>query len=315
MSPLSTLNHLTPAELETEFTRCCGSGRWVLGMLQHWPYHSLTEMYAIASQLWWDLTPADWREAFSHHPKIGDVASLRQKFATTADLSAAEQSGVNPADEAVLHQLAEANQAYFAKFGYIFIVCATGKTAAQMLAILQSRLPNDPAAEIYVAAEEQRQITFLRLAKWLGEPAPVQRHIAMIILHRPDGSIACQLRDDKPHIASPNMWGMFGGGIEPGENPAEGMLREVEEELTVQIRPEKLRFWRTAYIQREGQARQYVLYSYEVTHELDQAVLQEGQRWAWLTPEQYLSGSHEGHETAPHVQLWVRWWRERQTTS
>ena len=111
------------------------------------------------------MTAADWREAFAHHPKIGDVESLRRKFASTSVWTAGEQSGVVGAEEAVLTALAEGNAAYEARFGYIFIVCATGKSAGEMLEILQTRLLSGPRTELRVAAEEQKKITRLRLEK------------------------------------------------------------------------------------------------------------------------------------------------------
>jgi 2-oxo-4-hydroxy-4-carboxy-5-ureidoimidazoline decarboxylase len=143
-----------------ELTRCCGASRWVAGMLAARPFASLEAVYEQAEAIWWALEPADWLEAFGHHPQIGDVAELRRKFAATADLAGAEQAGVTEADEAVIVALAEGNAAYLAKFHYIFIVCATGKSAAEMLAILHGRLPNDPDVELPIAAEQQRQITF-----------------------------------------------------------------------------------------------------------------------------------------------------------
>ena len=118
-----------------------------------------------AREAWADLTHTDWLEAFSHHPKIGDRASLARRFAATAHLSAQEQSGVDDASAEVLDELAAANRTYEAKFGYIFIVCATGKSAAEMLDLLRARLPNDTGTEIRIAAEEQAKITELRLRR------------------------------------------------------------------------------------------------------------------------------------------------------
>ena len=111
------------------------------------------------------MLPADWLEAFAAHPRIGDLDALRKKFASTANWCAGEQAGVAAADEAVLTALADGNRAYEARFGYIFIVCATGKSAAEMLAILTARLANDPEVELKVATAEQAKITRLRLEK------------------------------------------------------------------------------------------------------------------------------------------------------
>ena len=112
---------------------------------------------------WFGLTEADWLEAFSHHPQIGDRASLAARFPATHDLSAKEQAGVGRAGDEVLSALANANQAYLDRFGFIFIVCATGKTAEEMLQLLRDRLPHDRATELRIAAEEQAKITALRL--------------------------------------------------------------------------------------------------------------------------------------------------------
>jgi 2-oxo-4-hydroxy-4-carboxy-5-ureidoimidazoline decarboxylase len=145
--------------------RCCGSQRWVRRMLARRPFGDDERLQTIAREEWFALAPDDWREAFTHHPQIGDRASLRARFPETAHLSAAEQSGVGAASDAVLDALAEGNRAYYAKFGFIFIVCATGKTADEMLELLRARLANDPAVEIRNAAEEQAKITALRLRR------------------------------------------------------------------------------------------------------------------------------------------------------
>jgi 2-oxo-4-hydroxy-4-carboxy-5-ureidoimidazoline decarboxylase len=122
-------------------------------------------LFRAAEQAWWDLSRQDWLEAFAAHPKIGDLDALRAKFATTAAWAAGEQSGVAGAPEEVLCELAASNRLYEETFGYIFIVCATGKTAAEMLELLRQRLGNQPDAELAVAAAEQWKITRLRLEK------------------------------------------------------------------------------------------------------------------------------------------------------
>ncbi len=123
------------------------------------------ELMARAERDWDSLVEADYLEAFLAHPRIGDVDSLRQKYANTKAIASGEQSGVDAADEATLTRLAAANDEYFDKFGFIFIVCATGKTAKQMLEILESRLPNQRDVEVANAAAEQMKITKLRLEK------------------------------------------------------------------------------------------------------------------------------------------------------
>jgi 2-oxo-4-hydroxy-4-carboxy-5-ureidoimidazoline decarboxylase len=132
-------------------------------MLARRPFGSLENLLGVARTEWLALTPEDWREAFDHHPKIGDRESLRRRFPSTHQLSEREQAGVAGASEAVLDALSEGNRAYEARFGYIFIVCATGRSADEMLTMLRARLVNDPGTELRVAAEEQAKITALRL--------------------------------------------------------------------------------------------------------------------------------------------------------
>lgn len=134
-------------------------------MIERRPFGSEEAMLWAARNEWFALEPADWMEAFAAHPKIGDRDGLRSGSAGTRHLAAREQAGVDGAPEDVLSALAAGNAAYEKKFGYIFIVCATGLTAGQMLARLRDRLTNDPATELRVAAEEQAKITELRLKK------------------------------------------------------------------------------------------------------------------------------------------------------
>ena len=142
---------------------CCGASRWVERMLIRRPYGSRDAALSAASEEWFALSPDDWAEAFGHHPRIGDRDALRRKFAATRALSEREQSGVSAASEEVLAALLEGNREYEARFGYIFIVCATGRTADEMLALLRARLQNDPQTEIRIAAEEHAKICALRL--------------------------------------------------------------------------------------------------------------------------------------------------------
>lgn len=142
---------------------CCGAGPWVERMLVRRPFGSVEAALDAAREEWFALSADDWLEAFNHHPRIGDRDALRRKFAATRALSEREQSGVSGASEDVLAALLEGNREYEARFGYIFIVCATGKTAAEMLALLRARLPNDPQTEIRIAAEEHAKVCELRL--------------------------------------------------------------------------------------------------------------------------------------------------------
>ncbi len=140
---------------------------WVKMMMTHFPVDDLVELLENAEEVWFDLGEVEWKEAFEHHPKIGDVESLTKKFASTAQWASGEQSGVQTASAQTIEALAEGNQQYEEKFGYIFIVCATGKSAEEMLGMLQTRLRNTAAEEMKIAADEQNKITRLRLEKLL----------------------------------------------------------------------------------------------------------------------------------------------------
>ena len=170
-SGIARLNALPAAEAEAELLNCCGSTEWALRMAARRPFaadeNGLRELFAAADGIWQELSPEDWLEAFSHHPKIGGREAARPGSAQTQRWSEQEQSGARSAGEAVLQALAGANLEYEKKFGYIFIVCATGKTSEEMLAILKQHLQNDLDTELRIAGEEQRKITRLRLEKLL----------------------------------------------------------------------------------------------------------------------------------------------------
>ena len=135
------------------------------------PFSDGSQLTNRGAELWWSLDREDWLEAFSHHPRIGeDPEALRVRYANTASWSSGEQSGMAAASDEILQALAAGNRAYGERFGYVFLVCASGKSAAEMLAILQSRIDNEPSAELRIAAGEQAKITVLRLAK-LTDPS------------------------------------------------------------------------------------------------------------------------------------------------
>ncbi len=168
---LDQLNRLPLPEARAAFERCCGAAAWVEPMCFARPYADRAALWAAAARVADTLTDDDWRQAFAHHPRIGDAAALRERFAATAAWAGDEQRGANAATEATIQALASGNQEYERKFGYIFIVCATGKSADDMLGLLRERMANDPATEIGLAATEQRKITRLRLEKLLAETA------------------------------------------------------------------------------------------------------------------------------------------------
>ena len=153
------LNALSEERARGALGRCCGARHWVDGMLAARPFASDTELLAAAERVWWGLGRADWLEAFAAHPRIGARAEAMTDWARR------EQAGANGAAEATLAALAQGNRTYEKRFGHLFLICATGRTADEMLGALRARLTNDPATELRVAAEEQAKITRLRLDK------------------------------------------------------------------------------------------------------------------------------------------------------
>ena len=147
--------------------KCCGSSRWAEGVAACRPFRNVAELLEAADRVWRELSPEDWLEAFRSHPKIGERKAAAEVSEESHRWSEREQAGAREASAATLAALAEANKVYEEKFGFIFIVCAAGKSAAEMLTILDSRLNNERGAELRVAAEEQRRITRLRLQKLL----------------------------------------------------------------------------------------------------------------------------------------------------
>ncbi|SFD60838.1 2-oxo-4-hydroxy-4-carboxy-5-ureidoimidazoline decarboxylase [Chitinophaga sp. CF118] len=154
------LNELSLSALEEALSKCCGATAWVKKMLTIFPVKDEDSLLAAATRYWHECSPADWLEAFDHHPKIGGQ--------TTSKWAAQEQSSVAHTTPSVLQALATGNQLYQEKFGYIFIVCATGKPAEEMLSLLNERLTHTPSAEIKIAMEEQDKITRIRLKKLLA---------------------------------------------------------------------------------------------------------------------------------------------------
>lgn len=151
-------------ELRGNLIKCCGSTNWVNEMLEDFP-DTKDKLFDRAEKVWFELGEKDWLEAFTHHPKIGDLASLEKKFGSTKDFTTNEQSSVNHASMETLKELAEYNDKYEKKFGFIFIVCATGKTADEMLSLIKERINNDYNSELRIAMGEQNKITKLRLEK------------------------------------------------------------------------------------------------------------------------------------------------------
>jgi OHCU decarboxylase len=148
---------------------CCGASRWVSEMLARRPFGSRAVVLSTADEIWRSLDSGDWREAFSHHPRIGERKSAMPESERGSAWAAGEQSGIERADDDVRAELAAANREYEQRFGYTYIVFATGTSAEEMLALARKRLRNDPDVELRTAAEEQRKITRLRLDKLLDK--------------------------------------------------------------------------------------------------------------------------------------------------
>jgi 2-oxo-4-hydroxy-4-carboxy-5-ureidoimidazoline decarboxylase len=167
---LRRLDELGSHEANAAFLRCCGSTRWAKRMVEARPFWSETALFGTAEQEWWRLGERDFREAFSHHPEIGsDLGKLRERFAATSTWSSREQAAVATASDATLKELEAANRDYREHFGYVFLVCATGKSAEEMLSLLHERMSNPPENELRVAAGQQAKITRIRLAKLIHE--------------------------------------------------------------------------------------------------------------------------------------------------
>jgi 2-oxo-4-hydroxy-4-carboxy-5-ureidoimidazoline decarboxylase len=161
------LNALPAARAAELLAACCGAPRWVSSMIARRPYESLDSVFAAADNVWWSLDQHDWRDAFARHSRIGEAESAPPHDERERDWASGEQASVATAQDSVRNALVEANREYERRFGYIYIVCATGRSADEMLALARGRLHNSPKVELHVAAEEQRKITRLRLQKSL----------------------------------------------------------------------------------------------------------------------------------------------------
>lgn len=167
MDSIARINSLPLEQAQAEFLRCCGSRRWAAKMTAERPFENVEEMVTAADRIWWALESSDWLEAFDSHPKIGEKKAAAQVPRESLSWSQSEQSGTRDSTQQTMDELAELNRQYQEKFGFIYIVCATGKSAEEMLAILRDRLANDRATELRNAAREQAKITTLRLNKLL----------------------------------------------------------------------------------------------------------------------------------------------------
>ncbi len=164
---LEQLNQAAKEAAEADFLICCGSQTWARLMTEARPFADVAELIKQAEQIWLNLEAKDWLEAFAAHPKIGARKADLQQSAQSAEWSNAEQAGTRTAADSLRDELEKANRLYEEKFGFIFIVCATGKSAEEMLDLCRRRLQNDADSEVGIAADEQRKITEIRLKKLL----------------------------------------------------------------------------------------------------------------------------------------------------
>ena len=166
--PIGKLNRLSVEEARAALLACCGSTRWTSEVAALRPFWDVGQLLNIGGRVWRELGRENWLEAFRAHPKIGESKAQRETGAEARAWAEGEQARAREASDETLDALTEANREYEERFGFIFIVCATGRSAEEMLASLRERLNNDPETELRLAAGEQWRITELRLRKFLN---------------------------------------------------------------------------------------------------------------------------------------------------
>jgi len=213
---LTEFNTLSKEQAFQHLEKCCVSKTWIHKMIAAMPFESEDILIKKAATVWYnECEIIDYKEAFTGHPKIGDVSSLQKKFAKTSEWAAHEQGKVKEANKKVIEDLAKANDIYLNKFGYIFIVSASGKSAEEMLTIVQERLNHSIKDEIYVAMNEQHKITVIRLVKLIesiSEKADLRSHLTTHALDTsigiPANKMVVSLQDFKD-----NKWETISVGI------------------------------------------------------------------------------------------------------
>ncbi|CAI5531388.1 unnamed protein product [Closterium sp. Naga37s-1] len=242
---LRWLNALPEAEASEALIRCCGSKRFASGLAARRPFGSVEDLQRAASDVWWNQVDiSGWLEAFSAHPRIGDVASLKRKFSTQQWSQGEQAAALQSSDDSFFQEMAECNRRYEQRFGHIFIICAQGKPAPEILSALKERLANQPIYEVQLAAKEQEMITQLRLEKLLldaptdsvgttgppGTSVPatvtpstsikspsISTHVLDVALGRPAAGIRVVLeRQIEAHKGSREGEGGVGGSSEGG---------------------------------------------------------------------------------------------------
>lgn len=207
---LQEFNTIKKSTVIKELFSCCGSDKWVSLLMKFFPFASEAELVSKATAIWYnECKKEDWLESFTHHPEIGDVKSLAEKFAGK------EQAGVSAAPKETIEALAKANADYKKKFGFIFIVCATGKTADEMLWLLQNRLWNTLDEEINIAMGEQHKITLIRFKKLFTNANFQFLTMSQLTTHVLDTSVGRPGRNITVKLLQPvnNDWQVIAQGI------------------------------------------------------------------------------------------------------
>jgi OHCU decarboxylase len=170
MTSVAAFDRMPADEAADLMLACCGARRWVDGMVARRPFHLLGVLLGNADEVWSTMSAADLREAFAHHPRLGEARGSAPQGDRAQAWSSGEQAGMTDASLELRTKLAAVNEAYEARFGFLCIICATGLSAAEILTLTEERMENDLEDELAIAAEEQRKITRLRLLKLFHEP-------------------------------------------------------------------------------------------------------------------------------------------------
>ncbi len=226
---INELNTIPEQEAFQAFEKCCGATTWITKMVKSRPFKDEEALLQLADENWDKCSVSDWLEAFKHHPKIGDISSLAKKYANTKEWAGNEQQSVQSSSSEIITQLANGNTAYENKFRFIFIVCATGKSAKEMLELLNHRLPNNREEEVKIAAEEQHKITRIRLKKLMDNSASKLKKMSQITTHVLDTSKGTPAEGIKISLQKPtseNKWETITSGMTNSDGRIEKFLPE-----------------------------------------------------------------------------------------
>jgi hydroxyisourate hydrolase len=243
---LAAWNKADAATALDDMIACCGARRWAAAMIAERPFASVAELSEAADRIWSTMDETDWLEAFACHPRIGE-GKTAHATAQSAAWSRAEQASTDNATERLLAELAEGNALYEQRFGFTYIVCATGKSVEEMLAILSRRLASSRAAELREAAEQQLQIMQIRLGKWLVEQmSAITTHVLDAVLGKPAAGVAVRLE-----MREGDQWSTVGEST----TDADGRCRDLKPDAAAGVY--RLTFDIGAYFGRLGRASIY----------------------------------------------------------